>query len=341
MSSPQANDVRPEGDALDTAWEEPLRPVRLDDYIGQAEMKANLKVGIQAARQRGEPLGHALFFGPPGLGKTTLAHIIATEMGGGLRSTAGPVLLRQGDLAGILTSLEANDILFIDEIHRLPRAVEEILYSAMEDFKLDILLGAGPGAQSVKIDLPRFTLVGATTRAGSLSTPLYDRFTFHEHLNFYTPVDLQQIIERAARLNRIPIEPEGSLALAGRSRGTPRIALRLLSRVRDFAEVGDGVIDGKTACEALDRLHVDEAGLNMMDQKILLTILEKFSGGPVGLETLSAAVGEEKETIEFTIEPYLLQQGFLARTPRGRVLTEHAYRHFGRSIPSSQRKLFP
>jgi holliday junction DNA helicase RuvB len=324
----------------DAAWEGSLRPGRLDEYIGQKTLKDNLAVFLQAAKARSEPLDHVLFYGPPGLGKTTLAYIISREMGANLISTSGPVLERQGELAAMLTNLQAGDIFFIDEIHRLPKPVEEILYPAMEDFKIDILLGKGPGAQSVKIDLPRFTLVGATTRAGLLSAPLRDRFGWLAHLDFYAPSDLMKILNRAAAMQGIAIEAEGCEQLAARARGTPRIALRLLNRVRDFAEVGGGVIDQATAKEALDRLEVDREGFDVMDQKILTTIIDKFDGGPVGLDTLSAAVGEEKDTIEQTIEPFLLQQGFLVRTPRGRVATERAFRHFGRAVPARQGEMF-
>jgi holliday junction DNA helicase RuvB len=332
--------ARPEAVGEDAFWEGSVRPERLGDYIGQQRVKENLSVFIEAAAARHEPLDHILFYGPPGLGKTTLAYIVSREMGGQLKTTSGPVLERQGDLAAILTNLEANDVLFIDEIHRLARPIEEILYPAMEDFKLDIMLGKGPGAQSVKIDLPRFTLVGATTRAGSLSAPLRDRFGWLMHLDFYEVDDLLQIILRAAKLKGIRCTEDGCIEIARRARGTPRVALRLLNRVRDFAQVADGAVDGKMARAALDRLEVDDQGLDKMDQRILLTIMDTFGGGPVGLETLSAAIGEEKETIEHTIEPFLLQRGFLTRTPRGRVATERTYRHFGRLPPKTQGGLF-
>ncbi len=332
--------VNPAETPTDGEWEGSLRPETLREYIGQEPIKANLDVFIRAARQRGAPLEHILFYGPPGLGKTTIAYIISREMGANLKTTSGPVLEKQGDLAAILTNLEPGDVLFIDEIHRLSRPIEEILYPAMEDFKLDILLGKGPAAQSVRIDLPRFTLVGATTRFGLLSAPLRDRFGVPMHLDFYNHDELGKIITRAAALQGIAMNAEGCRELSSRARGTPRIALRLLNRVRDFAEVGGGIIDGPMAREALDRLQVDREGLDMMDQKILLTVIDMFGGGPVGLDTLAAAVGEEKDTIENTIEPFLLQRGFLVRTPRGRAATERAFRHFGRSVPTKQGGLF-
>ncbi len=326
--------------------EAPLRPRCLDDFIGQGKVKANLRVFIEAARARGEPLDHTLFSGPPGLGKTTLAHIIANEMGVHIKTTSGPAIERSGDLAAILTNLEEGDVLFIDEIHRMNRVVEEILYPAMEDFELDLILGQGPNARSIRISLPRFTLAGATTREGLLSPPFRGRFGIHQVLDFYRPEDLKVIVERSAELLNLDISGEGAFEIARRSRGTPRIANRLLRRVRDFAQVdGRETIDRTVADAALRMLEVDEKGFDKMDRKILLTIIEKFDGGPVGIDTLSAAVGEERDTIEDVYEPYLLQNGFLNRTRAGRVATLHAYHHFGmvRTDPDSstgQRSLF-
>ncbi len=311
-----------------------LRPSRISEYIGQKKVKENLQVFVQAARNRGEALDHVLLYGPPGLGKTTLAYIIAHEMGVNIKTTSGPVIEKAGDLAAVLTNLEEGDVLFIDEIHRLPMAVEEILYPAMEDFQLDIVIGQGPSARTVKLDLPPFTLVGATTRTGRLSHPFRDRFGIISRLEFYTPEELLEIVRRSAGILKITTEDSGALEIARRSRGTPRIANRLLRRVRDFAEVeGNGSISLKTAKTALKRLEVDHSGFDQMDRRILLTIIEKFAGGPVGLETLAASVGEEKETIEDVIEPYLLQQGFINRTPRGRTATPFAYRHFQKTPP--------
>ncbi|BCA79184.1 Holliday junction branch migration DNA helicase RuvB [Desulfuromonas sp. AOP6] len=315
----------------DQNFESSLRPRTLREYIGQAKAKENLQIFIDAARQRGESLDHVLFFGPPGLGKTTLANIIANEMGVSLKSTSGPVIEKSGDLAAILTNLEAGDVLFIDEIHRLSPVVEEVLYPAMEDYQLDIIIGQGPSARTIKLDLPRFTLVGATTRAGLLSSPLRDRFGVISRLEFYSDEELATIVRRSAEILNIPTEKDGALEIARRSRGTPRIANRLLRRVRDFAQVkGDGVITRDIADSALGRLEVDRMGFDNMDRRILLTIIDKFAGGPVGLETLAAIVGEEKDTIEDVIEPFLLQQGYLNRTPRGRMATPLAYRHFQR-----------
>jgi holliday junction DNA helicase RuvB len=315
----------------DASVELSLRPSTLAEYVGQGKAKENLKIFIDAARGRREALDHVLFYGPPGLGKTTLANIIACEMGVNIKSTSGPVIEKTGDLAAILTNLEEGDVLFIDEIHRLSSVVEEILYPAMEDYQLDIMIGQGPSARTIKLDLPRFTLVGATTRAGLLSSPLRDRFGVISRLEFYTDQELAVIVGRSAGILGIPIETDGALELARRSRGTPRIANRLLRRARDFAQVkGNGVISRELADMALTRLEVDGRGFDHMDRRILLTIIDKFGGGPVGLETLAAAVGEEKDTIEDVIEPYLIQQGYLNRTPRGRTATLAAYRHFQR-----------
>ena len=312
-----------------------IRPRRLDDYIGQEQVKQSLRVFIQAARQRGEPLDHVLFHGFPGLGKTTLAYIIANEMGAGIKVTSGPVIERPGDLAAILTSLQAGDVLFIDEIHRLNHVVEEILYPAMEDYQLDLVIGQGPGARSVKMDLPRFTLVGATTRTGLLTPPLRDRFGVILRLEYYTPEELVAIIQRSARLFKMEIDHEGAMELGRRSRGTPRIANRLLRRVRDFSEVGGHQLVSRTVADAaLTMLNVDPLGLDEMDRRILLTLIEKFEGGPIGLETLSTAVCEEKNTLEDVYEPFLIQSGFLIRTPRGRMATAAAYQHFRLSLPS-------
>jgi Holliday junction DNA helicase RuvB len=319
-----------------------LRPRALADYVGQEKAKGNLRVFIDAARGRGEALDHVLLYGPPGLGKTTLSNIIAAEMGVNIKSTSGPVIERPGDLAAILTNLEPADVLFIDEIHRLPHIVEEILYPAMEDFQLDIIIGQGPSARTVKLDLPKFTLVGATTRAGLLSSPLRDRFGVISRLEFYTDTELATIVIRSARILGIHIEPDGAHELARRSRGTPRIANRLLRRVRDFAQVkADGVITLDVVRNALVLLEVDDRGLDQMDRVILLTIIDKFSGGPVGLDTLAAAICEESDTLEDVCEPFLIQQGFLNRTPRGRMATKAAYLHLGRLAPESpQGKLF-
>jgi Holliday junction DNA helicase RuvB len=316
----------------DGSFDLSLRPKVLTEYVGQSKVKENLKVFISAAKGRGESLDHVLFYGPPGLGKTTLAYIIAAEMGVNIKSTSGPVIEKPGDLAAVLTNLEPGDVLFIDEIHRLSPVVEEILYPAMEDYQLDIMIGQGPSARTIKLDIPRFTLVGATTRAGLLSSPLRDRFGVLSRLEFYTHDELSTIVTRSAGILRVQIEASGAAEIARRSRGTPRIANRLLRRVRDFAEVdGDGTISLKMADQALGRLEVDKQGFDQMDRLLLETIIDKFSGGPVGLDTLAAAIGEEKDTIEDVIEPYLLQQGFINRTPRGRVATHLAYSHLGRT----------
>ncbi len=316
----------PTEEALDRA----IRPLSLSEYIGQEEVREQMRIFIDAAIKRQEALDHVLIFGPPGLGKTTLANIISHEMNVNLRQTSGPVLERAGDIAAILTNLQANDVLFIDEIHRLSPVIEEILYPAMEDYKLDIMIGEGPSARSIKLELPPFTLIGATTRAGSLTSPLRDRFGIVQRLEFYSIDALTQIVSRSAHLLQVSTEADGAKAIALRARGTPRIANRLLRRVRDYAEVkANGVITGEVASAALDMLHVDHHGFDVMDRKLLLAIIERFAGGPVGVDSVAAAIGEEKGTIEDVIEPFLIQQGFLMRTARGRVATPLAYQHFG------------
>jgi Holliday junction DNA helicase RuvB len=317
--------------------ERALRPKSLADYVGQPRIREQLEIFVAAARNRGEALDHLLLFGPPGLGKTTLAHIVAAEMGVNLRQTSGPVLERPGDLAALLTNLEKNDVLFIDEIHRLSPVVEEILYPALEDFQIDIMIGEGPAARSIKLDLQPFTLVGATTRAGMLTNPLRDRFGIVARLEFYDVADLTRIVTRSAALLGAPIDPDGAAEIARRARGTPRIANRLLRRVRDYAEVkARGLIDRPVADAALTMLDVDPIGLDTMDRRLLRAVIEKFSGGPVGLDNVAAAIGEERDTIEDVLEPYLIQQGYLQRTPRGRIATPAAWRHFGLAAPARE-----
>jgi Holliday junction DNA helicase RuvB len=325
MVAPERN----EGDAAEIS----IRPLSLDDFVGQRQVRENLRIFVQAARARGEALDHVLFFGPPGLGKTTLAQIVAREMGVGFRATSGPVIQRAGDLAALLTNLQPRDVLFIDEIHRLQPAVEEILYPAMEDFQLDLIIGEGPAARSIRIDLPPFTLVGATTRSGLITRPLRERFGIPLNLTFYEPAELQQIIERGAGILGFDLAPDGAAEIATRARGTPRVAGRLLRRVRDFAAVaGAARVDAAAADRALTRLEVDGRGLDAMDRRYLAAIAEHYKGGPVGVETMAAVLSEERDVIEDVIEPYLIQQGFLMRTPRGRVLTDQAFAHLGLAV---------
>ena len=322
--------LSPEDDEVERS----LRPRRLDDFVGQARIKEQLTIALEAASSRGEALDHVLLVGPPGLGKTSLAYILREELGVGIRTIAGPALERKGDLAAILTALEERDVLFVDEIHRLSPIVEEVLYPAMEDFQLDIMIGEGPAARSIKLDLPPFTLVGATTRAGMLTNPLRDRFGIVQRLEFYSTQDLTTIVSRSAGILGLHIEPEGAFEIARRARGTPRIANRLLRRVRDFAEVrGQGQITRSIADQALNLLDVDERGFDHQDRRLLLTMIDKFDGGPVGIDNLAAAISEERHTIEDVLEPYLIQQGYIMRTPRGRVVTRHAYLHFGINLP--------
>ncbi|MBI4115474.1 MAG: Holliday junction branch migration DNA helicase RuvB [Candidatus Omnitrophica bacterium] len=324
----------------DLEFDVSLRPASLDEFIGQNKLKENLKIFIEAARRRKEPLDHLLFFGPPGLGKTTLAHIITKEMGATLRSTSGPVLEKAGDLAGILTNLEEGDVLFVDEIHRLSPVVEEYLYPAMEEFVIDIMIDKGPNARSVKINLPHFTLIGATTRSGLLTSPLRSRFGIVERINYYTEEELGQVVNRSARILKVEMEPQGAFEIARRSRGTPRVSNRLLRRVRDFAQVkADGRITQQVADQALQMLEVDEAGLDPMDKRILGFILKECHGGPVGINNLSVGVGEESDTLEEIYEPYLIQKGFLKRTPSGRVATKRAYEHFKIPLPSNAKQV--
>lgn len=331
--------ISPQVDGREEQLDRAVRPARLSEYIGQSAVKEQMEIFISAARQRREPLDHTLVFGPPGLGKTTLANIIAEEMGGQLKTTSGPALEKAGDLAAMLTNLESGDVLFIDEIHRLSPAIEEILYPAMEDFSLDIVIGEGPAARSIKLDLPPFTLVGATTRAGLLTSPLRDRFGIVQRLEFYSVDELSQIVMRAANILAIPTESAGCVEIARRSRGTPRIANRLLRRVRDYAEVkSDGTIVADIADRALDMLKVDQYGFDHLDRRLLLTMIEKFDGGPVGVDSLAASLSEERGTIEDVLEPYLIQQGFMVRTPRGRAVTRAAYEIFGFKVDDQQRQ---
>ncbi len=342
MSDDGTRWIDPETDEEDRGFENSLRPRLLDEFIGQQEVKDNLSIAIEAARHRGEALDHILLFGPPGLGKTTLAQIVANELQVNFRATAGPTIEKRGDLAALLTNLELRDVLFIDEIHRLHPAIEEILYPAMEDFQIDIMIGEGPGARSIKLDIPRFTLIGATTRSGLLTSPLRGRFGIPMRLDFYDRDALTRIVKRSARILEVRIDEDGAAEIAARSRGTPRIANRLLRRVRDYTQVrGDGSIDRATAAEALALMNVDSQGFDETDRKLLLTIIDKFDGGPVGINTISAAVAEEKDAIEDIYEPYLIQVGFLNRTPRGRVVTRLAYEHFQREpLPEKQKRFW-
>tara|TARA_R110002167_G_scaffold110677_1_gene281354 strand:+ start:21767 stop:22798 length:1032 start_codon:yes stop_codon:yes gene_type:complete len=333
--------ISPEISSNDRSLDRAIRPLSLADYIGQSEVKKQMEIFIGAARNRSEAMDHVLIFGPPGLGKTTLANIIANELDVAIKTTSGPVLEKAGDLAAMLTNLEAGDVLFIDEIHRLSPAIEEILYPAMEDYQLDIMIGEGPSARSIKLDLPPFTLVGATTRAGLLTSPLRDRFGIIQRLEFYTPAELCRIVTRSAAILGCEIDEEGAAEIARRSRGTPRIANRLLRRVRDYAQMKcDGVMNQDSASQALDMLSIDVNGFDHMDRRLLITMIEKFGGGPVGVDSLAAAISEERDTIEDVLEPYLIQQGFMMRTPRGRVVTPHAYLHFGMPPPGASTELF-
>lgn len=317
-------------DRAEESLDRAIRPLTLQDYVGQSVVKEQMDIFISAARNRNEPLDHTLVFGPPGLGKTTLANIIANELNVSIKTTSGPVLEKAGDLAAMLTNLESGDVLFIDEIHRMSPAIEEILYPAMEDFQLDLMIGEGPAARSIKLDLPPFTLVGATTRAGLLTSPLRDRFGIIQRLEFYSVAELSSIVSRSASILQTPITDEGAVEIAKRSRGTPRIANRLLRRVRDYSEVkADGEVNQDTASRALDMLSIDKNGFDHMDRRLLMTMIEKFDGGPVGIDSIAAAISEERDTIEDVLEPYLIQQGFIMRTPRGRIVTQFGYRHFG------------
>ena len=326
-------------DNEEAQFDNSLRPNQMEEYVGQEKIKENLNIFIAAAKMREESLDHVLFYGPPGLGKTTLANIIASEMNANIKSTSGPVIEKSGDLAALLTNLKKGDVLFVDEIHRLSNVIEEILYSAMEDYKLDIMIGQGPSARSIKLELPAFTLVGATTRAGLLTSPLRDRFGVVHRLDYYSEKELQVILTRSAGILEIAIVPEGANEIARRSRGTPRIANRLLRRVRDYAQVrADGIITREVAASALEMMEVDERGLDIMDHKLLLAMIEKYSGGPVGIESLAASISEEKDTIEDVLEPYLIQTGFIQRTPRGRIATPMAYKHFNKLPPSKSKQ---
>tara|TARA_B110000971_G_C19969140_1_gene481692 strand:- start:100 stop:1107 length:1008 start_codon:yes stop_codon:yes gene_type:complete len=326
--------ISPEADAREERFDRAIRPLSLNDYVGQRVVREQMEIFISAARKRSEPLDHTLIFGPPGLGKTTLAHIIAHEMGVGLKTTSGPVLEKAGDLAALMTNLEPGDVLFIDEIHRLSPVVEEVIYPAMEDYQLDIMIGEGPAARSIKLDIPPFTLVGATTRAGLLTSPLRDRFGIVQRLEFYSDEELSSIVSRSAKILGVTTDDRGTQEIACRSRGTPRIANRLLRRVRDYADVkADGVVTSNIADMALNMLNVDAAGFDHMDRRVMLAIIEKFDGGPVGIDSVAAAISEERDTLEDVIEPYLIQQGYLLRTQRGRIVTRRAYEHFGLKEP--------